>query len=112
MDGAWAKQSGEHSETSSNSLIRLKGVVQGDAARQGVVVFTVPEDRWLIVTDVAANSSITNLVERRGAEEIEKPFNPGVQSTVGVTFTPGSQVVVRTDRTGPLVYDIIGYLTD
>ncbi|MCZ6793920.1 MAG: hypothetical protein O7J95_09950 [Planctomycetota bacterium] len=101
-------------------IVNLRGFIPGDQIGQGGVIFTVPEDRWLVVTDARLAAALT-FVERRGAEEIEKPFSFGSGNlavfhfSVGLTFAPGSEVVVRHvlgSNGSDTRYNAIGYLTD
>ena len=94
--------------------------------RSPVTVFTVPEDKWLIVTDIDITTLNTtgtlrwNLLEDAGGELTAKRStvsgNHPVQSftsTVGIPFSPGSKVVANGLSTGPSVsFTLVGYLTD
>lgn len=95
------------------------------------VVYTVPSDRWLTVTECAASANSISMVwaERYNGTVTNKgkwftavgsfsgplnalPFSPS--SEVGWVFRPGSQVIFRNLSTNNNVlngYSLIGYLT-
>ena len=95
------------------------------------VVYTVPSDRWLVITDAeyyAYNNREADLLEAlRGVETVKRhcvflgshyqhmnscdgPFS----SAVGLAFAPGSQVVFSNQQgtVGTYSYALTGYLID
>ncbi len=96
-------------------IVNLRGSIVGIQFGRGQVIFTVPEDRWFVVTDTLARRI---MVERRGANEIVKPFDLERENhfSVGLSFAPGSEVILRDERVRKsdqsFRYEVIGYLTD
>jgi len=83
-------------------------------------IFTVPEDRWLVVTHFWIVPRV-DLLEVLGDEVTEKFLEANIApfsvATVGLTFRPGSQVVLRNNDNTPGTNTqgrvfIIGYLSD
>jgi hypothetical protein len=107
--------------------IHLSG--EGPESASGFKVFTVPEDKIFVLTELLVNQPPSNAAqgqteirERRGATTIvHRPFVGGVYSSAfGIAFQPGSDVVIRIDDTtfgcepGPCnaKYDLRGYLRE
>jgi hypothetical protein len=74
-----------------------------------VVVYNVPVDRWLVLTDLEANwpgTARAALAERLGAQvtDLRTNFlNSSFHSFIGIAFQPGSAVLLReTSLAGPV----------
>jgi hypothetical protein len=66
---------------------------------QTYTIYSVPSDRWLVLTQSIITGSHFALLEDFGGTQSEKPtiFLPGGQ-LVGIVFHPGSSVVLRNDE--------------
>ena len=91
-----------------------------------LVLYQVPTDRWLLITDFETSGGTCQLVEIDGATETVKrgpfffnsgaggpvPFE-GLHSSVGLAFAPGTQVALRnTSGVDTVVaFTLTGHLT-
>jgi hypothetical protein len=89
-------------------------------------VYTVPANKWLIVTDVEVivptgpNAISVDLVEDTGPAQLKRdsafnvPSYPGYHSSVGLAFQPGSDVdfVNISGMAGSVTYTITGRLAN
>ncbi len=74
------------------------------SAGDGVVVYSVPGERWLVLTDVEASwpssSGRPVLSERMGTVSTDKRadfLDDAFHSSTGLVFRPGAQVILRED---------------
>ena len=103
--------------------------IQGTLVPAGVLtnfpVFTVPVDKWLVVTegrfDNLAGSKIVEAMGEDVTEIFSGKFLTNLSndnsrgdfvSTTGLSFSPGSQVGIQTSQSNTIDYSLIGYLVD
>ena len=114
----------------AKNIVNETGVANFRKRGDAEVIYTVPEDRWLVLTDYRTIKQLKelfpepNLISRvAGAKQgtlvipwqLSAPsFNSG--SAVGLRFPPGSEVVLERDASGTAklscFYFIAGYLTN
>ena len=87
-----------------------------------LVVFQVPSDRWLVVTGLGAYLLSLHVVERLNGQDVVKSVWEGMAAgfggggdTLGLTFRPGSEVVLVStipypQDIDPRWFGLTGYL--
>jgi hypothetical protein len=81
----------------------------------GLVVYSVPIDRWLVIRDCefATGFASVQLVERVGFTDTIKRSDFALtawHSSLGMTFQPGSDVVITSSGGSGVSYQLDGYL--
>jgi hypothetical protein len=115
----------------ASDIVNQTGIAEFRRQGDSEVIYTVPEDRWLVVTDFRTVKRLRELFpepnlnwRNPGAKQgtlvipwqLSVPaFNSSTGSAVGLKFPPGSEVVLERDAGGTArlscFYFIAGYLT-
>ena len=90
---------------------------EGPEGDDGHIAFTVPVDRSFVLMKLAVDSNITQILELADQETTIKWIDGDFDSSLGILFSPGSQVMLKLNvpGCGPICnarYALTGYLID